>query len=432
MISAIAIAAVLARLLSRPDFGGYVLALSIVLVASTIGQLGMRYVVVRFVSESIEEDQPERAAGTIIAATVLVFFLAVLTSVVLVSPWGVTFVRDLLGSRGLASCLLPLSLWVIVSSIAGVQAEVFRAFGRFLPASLFEQACGQLAALALLIGVWLQLGDVTLRAAIWVSALGFLVSVVIAQVLLTRVVGRLTRARPIIPRLTTLLAAGVPIMLTSLLLRVVGSTADLWVISAFRSQSDVATYGAAVRLVQVLAAPFVVATSVVSPFIPALNVRGRLADLSRLLRTTATLALIPVLAGSAAFCVAGAKFLTVLFGGHYASGATVLVILAFGLVANVWAGAGGYVLLLTGHQRAMMCITGATALVGIAVAVFLVQTTLGVVGVALATTGTVIAQNALMLVVIRRRSGIWPVAWMRPSQVMGAIRELAAGVRRAG
>ena len=94
------------------------------------------------------------------------------------------------------------------------------------------------------------------------------------------------------------------------------------------------------------------------------------------------------------------------FGSYYQQGAVVLAVLSVGQLANVWSGSCGLTLVMSGHQKTMMNLTLACGLFN-AIAALLLVRRYGALGAAAAAATTMVLQNILMLVFVKRKAGVW-------------------------
>jgi O-antigen/teichoic acid export membrane protein len=200
-----------------------------------------------------------------------------------------------------------------------------------------------------------------------------------------------------------------PFLVTGVVLFAVNSGTDVWIIGANLDQSDVALYGAAVRLVGLMASPMLILLSVAPPMIAELNARGDRAQLEHAVRAATTLVAIPSLLAFLALIALGHVILSAVYGPFYGQADGVAIVLGAGYLANVLAGPCGVTLMMTGHQKAMMTITIATGVLSVAGALALVQP-LGMIGVAISTSLGLVVQNVLMLRAVRQRVEIWTFA----------------------
>ena len=181
---------------------------------------------------------------------------------------------------------------------------------------------------------------------------------------------------------------------------------DLWIIAAFGSQSEVALYGAASRLMTLVTMPLMVVNAVLPPVIAELYARGEKERLERDGRPVTTLVSIPAVLTLALFTVAGGPILGLLYGNFYAAGGGLLALLSLGKLAAVVAGSCGLTLQMTGHQRPLMWISILCGLVFVGGAIWAVQV-FGVLGVAGMAAFSIALQNLIVVLVVRARLGIW-------------------------
>ena len=174
----------------------------------------------------------------------------------------------------------------------------------------------------------------------------------------------------------------------------------------WRTAEEVAIYGAAARTVALIAVPLLIMNSIISPIIAEMYALERPKELEKLLRRIATIAGLPAMVTLAMFVLYGDFMLKLLFGGYYQAGYIVLVILSIGQLANVWAGSCGAVLMYTGNQLSMMYITIGCGLITLAGALFLVIP-YAAIGVAIAAATGIILQNLIMLIMVKKKIGVW-------------------------
>lgn len=183
-------------------------------------------------------------------------------------------------------------------------------------------------------------------------------------------------------------------------------SADIWILGALGSQAEVAVYGATSRLVILIAMPLLVTNLVVPPIVAEMYAQGRTVELERTLRTFSTLAGAPSLLVLVAFIFLGGPTLGLVYGDYYQSGVVVLVILSAAKMVAVWSGSCGTVLQYTGHQTSMLWVSVFTSALFVLGALFAARL-YGAVGVASVAAGTTILQNVTLVLVAKRKTGIW-------------------------
>jgi O-antigen/teichoic acid export membrane protein len=145
-------------------------------------------------------------------------------------------------------------------------------------------------------------------------------------------------------------------------------------------------------------------------------------QLERALRAGATLAGIPSFAILLVFVLFGPWVLeTVWSKPIYREAAPILVVLSLGRLVAVWAGSAGVTLMMTGHQRAMMVTTLASA--GVSVGAGIAGGALyGAIGVAVATASAQVLQNTMQLILVHQRLGVWTMIHLSPRELYRYLR----------
>jgi O-antigen/teichoic acid export membrane protein len=363
------ITALLARLLTPPEFGAYLIAFSIVTLAAMSARFGLDQAGLRLVSEHLgrgEEVLAGRIAWRVLgivacasAALGIAFGLAV-------GPW---LVQQLFRSDLLEGNMLLAGAWLACLAVQLTLAELFRAcrdirMASVLAGTLFGGVLSTiLIALAILL-VWLLGVHMNVRGALLISVVGTAAATAFGLAMLARRFGVARVAAS--PRGTRPLALGAILKLAlPLLLAQLGTLvlvqADIWILGAFRPEREVALYGAASRVVKSMALLLAVANEVTAPEIARLNVQGERERLADLLGSTAALGALPALALLVVLAVAAEDVLEVLFGTFYREAGVVLLILATGQAVNVFLGSTHYALVMTGHGTLRMGVALAAA-----------------------------------------------------------------------
>ena len=207
-----------------------------------------------------------------------------------------------------------------------------------------------------------------------------------------------------------------PILIISLTSFVLLSAADLWILGHFGTKDQVALYGAAARLVTLIAMPLLMTNLVLPPIIAEMYAQGRTGQLERTLRSFSTLSGIPSLLFLIVFMVLGGPIMGLVYGSDYSSAAIILVLLSAGKLAAVWAGSCGAVLQFTGHQGSMLRINLLTSPLFV-IGALLVVRDYGPIGVASMTAAITVVQNAALVLVARKKTGMWTHVSLSPSRL---------------
>src|SRR5215218_2696702 len=417
----------LARLLSPQELGAYFLALSIVSLGAVVGSMGLPKTVVRLVAENMGLDRSgrtRRAIRTVLGLGVLGTLgisLAYLLAGDLVGElFQPQYSSLLVGVTGL------MAGWIAISVVQEITAETFRGFNDIRMATLLGGLAtggkiGGLIMRVLLLGIlgllWVRSGHTDLATVVLVSIGSGSASVVLSIWLLRGRVSSLgssegaqeeepVGAREVLDDAIPFLA----IALTALVLL----SADVFILARLGSPGDVALYGFVSKLVTFVAMPLLIVNLVLPPIVAEMYAQGRTGRLERTLRTFSTLAGVPSLLVLMVFMVLGGPILGLVYGAKLYppgspamhQGAVVLVLLSAAKLTAVWSGSCGLVLQFTGHQSSMLRVSVLTSPVFFVVAILAAQR-YGAVGVACAAALTTALQNVIMVLLAKKKTGMW-------------------------
>ncbi len=401
----------LARLLTHAELGAYFTTFTMVMIGSTIAQLGLDRAVVRIVAAAIATGRPGKARRAV--RTVFGFGLlgAIGVSLILGLGLGGWLARHVFHST-LVEGVMPLAAgWVVVVALQSLTVETYRGLQRFAAATIFDAMIVDMLLTGIFGLLFLSRSDVSLRGVVAITAgvIG-LVACVAAILLLRRTrklegEGALERGEA--------RAIAWPLLVTSISIYLLGTGIDLLVLGAFRPQSQVALYGAAARLTLLVATPFTILQGVTPPIVAELYAQGKKEKLQAAMRAVATLAGLPTLLILLVFLLFGREVMGVLYSPFFRQAAPILAILSIARLVAVWTGSCGVVLMMTGHQRAMMYLTVATGVVSVAAGIFAAPR-FGGVGVAATTSAAQVTQNVVQLFLARRLVGVWTQIHLSP------------------
>lgn len=405
----------LARMLSPSEFGAYFLALSVISFGAIVGALGLTKTTIRFVAESMGLGRPGRAHRVILT----VLGIGALGSLgVGLTYWlvvGDLLAEHLFHSPALVAVTGLTAGWMAISVMQEITAETFRGFHNIRMATLLGGLAtggnsGGMVMRLLLVGclvlLWAGGAETDLWTVMLVCVGAGSASLILGGLFLRgRLVslGRQGAEVPVSPR--EVMRDAFPILGISLTTFVLLS-ADIWILGALGSQAEVAVYGATSRLVILIAMPLLVTNLVVPPIVAEMYAQGRTVELERTLRTFSTLAGAPSLLALLAFVFLGEPLLGLVYGNYYQSGVAVLVLLSAAKMVAVWSGSCGTVLQYTGHQGSMLRVSVLTSVVFI-VGALLVVRGYGPVGVAAVAATTTVLQNVALVLVAKRKTGMW-------------------------
>ncbi|HEY5311942.1 MAG TPA: lipopolysaccharide biosynthesis protein [Pirellulales bacterium] len=403
---------VLARwVLSRDDFGAFVLISSMIGLASTFAMFGLNGAIVPLVSRNLALLNVA-AVRRALRLTIIAVLISGGTAA-LVTPWALRFVTfdfPLTGALPwlIAGCALLLA-WQQVG------AEALRGFHDQRWANVLSG--GQVGGpLTLLLFVSLVAASLLVERPTLTGLVAMLFGSLSCTVLWTGVC--MVRDLPhqamqqhaangssMVPTANDLLRLCVPLLLIQLLV-FVAAQADVWIAGYYVPAGQLAVYAAARRLILLTAIPLQIAAATVAPSIAELHAHGRITELQTMLRSAAGVASLPAIVALLAVTVAGGLILRLVFGPGYEAGYSVVVILGIGQLIFNWCGVCGTALIMTGHQNVALVATGATSAILVIVGPPLTAR-FGIQGLAFASALGLSVQNLTIWVLARRYLGIW-------------------------
>jgi O-antigen/teichoic acid export membrane protein len=414
----VAINSLLAHLLAPEELGAYFTTYALIVIGSTIAQLGLDRAIVRFGSSAIGAGELGRAGDAIRTCLKYGSIAAFAGGVLIVLGLGDWLAFHVFHSALIAHVMPIVAGWLVVTALQSLFVETFRGLQRFDLATILDEFLVDVLTASLLGALLLTRSAASLESVVIISTCATVTAAVVAGGLLLGRVRGLNGTGTITRR--EIAAFAWPALITNIAILLLGRGVDLWILGALRGQSEVAIYGAASRLVVFVATPFLIVQGVTPPIAAELHAQGRTRDMERALRGAATIAGLPAFLVLLGFIAFGTQIMGLVYGHFYEQGTTALVILSTGRLIAVWTGSCGVVLMMTGHQRVVMTVTIlsgiASVLLGIAVA-----PRFGYVGVAVTTSSVQIGQNLVQLFLARRLVGIWTQIYLSPRQLFSFV-----------
>jgi len=409
-VGTLVINVVLARLLPPAALGHYLTLFTLVFAGAILARLGLDRGLVRLLVEEQASGRAEASSRIGREGIALGTAAAVAGTLLLLVSGG--HLSRLLGDWGLLPAVQLSAVWLGLEAVRLIVSEVHRGYGNIRLATATGDAARSAATLLAFLGLSLVATELTLLQVVAVSCAGSLVALVAAAVTAAPHLRRRswTAAGP---RQRRLLSISLPLMAFGFFGNVLYQ-GDILVVSAVRPAADVALYGSAARFAVALGVPFVVTQAVLGPVIGEMLVQERLGELERRVRAAAAVMMVPTLAGFAVFALFGTDVLGWVFGPFYREAAPLLVILSLGQVVNTATGLCQTVLIYSGHERLVMMATAAAATLLI-VGGLLAGAFLGMLWVAVFSSLAVAAEGLWMVVLVRRRVGVWTHVPVLPS-----------------
>jgi O-antigen/teichoic acid export membrane protein len=412
----------IARLLSPADLGAFFTVFTLVVIGSTVAQLGLDRVVVRLVSASLGMSRPGEARHVIKTVFLLGGLAAVALGAGLALGLG-NWLASHLYHSSLVAGVMPLAAgWLAATAVQSLLVETFRGMQRFGLAAIFDALFIDVLVATPLTALWLVHASLSLNQVVALFGSVTVVMVLVAGPILLNRTRRMRGEGHVDAR--EMLSIAWPLLITNVATYLLGTGVDLWVLGAFRPEQVVAWYGAASRLMLLVVTPFFVMQGVVAPLVAEMAAQGRKREMETTLRAVAALADIPALVALIVFLVFGSSVMGFFYGPFYRQGAVVLFVLSAGRLVVVWTGSCAVVLMMTGHQQVLMKITVLFGILSVLIGGVLAWR-FGAVGVAVATATVAALQNVCAMITAKRRVGVWTNAYLSPGPVIDFLKERA-------
>jgi O-antigen/teichoic acid export membrane protein len=353
----------LTRFLSTAEMGIFFLAASVMQVTRRIGQYGLLRVAVRRISESLALQDRTHAARVGRDLTVFGILFILVTSLLMwlfVFPVLPFFIGMMARIAELKDYIV---VWAAAMVIIGLSSAVLCGFHDNRAASLVGVALAPvLATVGYLFMFFISTGD-NLKTAIVLTAVTHAIAAIVAPALLRKplrnsIPTHLQGWNEIMSGATPFWINSVPLLLLS--------SAGLWVLGAYYAESDVAIYGAAMKLIAVSVGMIGIVQPVLQPVISDSYARNDHLQLGRTLRAAGLVTGLPTILVCVTFMVFPGFWMELVFGPVYREGADVLIALSAGYLAAAFIGLPGIALEMTDAQKQFMFATLATGTITLA------------------------------------------------------------------
>ncbi len=408
LLVGLVLSSLLARLLSPDDMGAYFLVFNLATFFSIFSRMGVDNSLQRFVAEALGRGHPHAACIIIRKGLILTLISALLIAVVVylwVGPW---FNQQFLTSERVGKSIGFVSVWLILLTFQHIFTAIFQGSQQIQIAVVINGLLTSSIATVFIAYYLLSKEQATLVQVLpWILVAGgcnilFAVLALINKKFNTS--SKSTRKNNPVGY-KRLAGHSWPLLINTMMMFIL-SQSGLWVMGGVGSDAEVASYGAAIRLVLLTSMTLTIINTILPPLIVHLYADSQKERLEKILRSTATIAAIPALALLFCYIFWGGWILEIIFGEYYRMGATVLMITSLGQAVNVLVGSCGYLLIMTGHNHAMMLISIVSSIIALGGSLLLVQD-YGSTGVAIGYTIAMFVQQLAMLLFARYRCGVW-------------------------
>lgn len=392
----------LARLLSPQDMGVYFLAFNLVSFFAICARFGLENTLLFYISDAFGKNRPETIKSIIYKGLGILILSSFIISQLFYLKAGELLADLVFKSPLLAENIAWIALWIIVLAFQMVLSESLRAFQDIRNATVYGGLFSSLSIVIMLAGYQFIKDEFNLTLVFFITITAGFFNLALSLKSLFRKLSSFYYSEKFHQ---SIINHALPLAINNIMFFIMAQS-DIWILGMYKSDQEVAIYGAAARLIALVTVSLMIVNQVTPPLIGRLNAQCDKNKLEFMLRTTATFAGIPATMVITLFLFAGKNVLQLTFGDYYSSGTEVLTFLSIGQLVNVWAGSCGYTLIMTGHQRILMTISTFTGCLAILLSLQIVNSH-GAAGIAFVMMCTMILQQLLMLTFVRYKCGVW-------------------------
>jgi len=388
---------VFARILGAAMLGNYYLGTSLLAIVSNISAVGLPKGTLRYVVEFRSRGEKDKLYSVICVS----LFLGLTSSIVFMIA--IYFFRGKivgLFPEADIELILHYLLWLMpISVLTSILMEILRGCRQFTIIILGQSLLWSVLILASsLIIVFFLRGSVGTEHAFWAYIIGTVfVFLLYLFTLKKRVLNNVQKKGHLHNNITKdLITTSLPLLIVSASSMLLTWT-DTVMLGSLLGSKDVGIYGAASRVAILISFVLGAVNSVIPTLIGESYHSGNRNELQRMLRTVCSWLVyleIPLLLIFIGF----PKEIMSLFGTEFRAGYMVLVVLSLCQFINVFFGPVGYVLIMSGYERALSGIMVICGLLNVFGNWILIPK-IGIMGAAVSTGGALVLQNLFMVAV---------------------------------
>jgi O-antigen/teichoic acid export membrane protein len=395
---------VFARLLSTADVGGYFLAMSLIMLGSSLVQAGLATTMNKVIARSLTHNNHLAARKTISIGIMALLIASIIAALLLTNEPGKWLLSQLDDGDYLLTGLTWIAAMVVIFAGVNYCSEILRGFHDLPSAALLDQQLLQRLLLFIILLVPLALKQMlTLVQILQMATAAAFIALLMGIILISPKIKQLGRHGESIPAKKVLAEAP-----TFLLVRIntwILNSAAIWVLGFARPLEEAALYGAGNTVALLVLAAWQVVSSAIGPTVVTLHAEGRSSALESILRSAAAVAALPGLVLAAILYFFGDSVLIILFTPEYAGAVGVLVVLALGRSISAFLGSPMMLLSMTHHQDIVLRILVVASALTLAGYAWVVGP-YGAIGVAAISAISVVVQALLLSIVARRVLGL--------------------------
>lgn len=392
---------ILARILSLEDFGIYVLAFTTISLLIVPASLGFSELITRYVSKYNVQKQHNYIKGLLIKSdqyALLAIFVVIIIATISYFVWWNSYSGKIVSTFFYAFILIPLLV------LSNLKAAALRGLKYVALGQLQETLIRNIFLCFLLLILVFSDYEITPEIAMIIHVIAASIALLTGYIFLRN--KYYNKVKTILPEfeIREWLKQGIPFSITQSV-SVLKTKSITYILIFFGSLESVALFDVAMKGATLVAFTLGALNNAISPFISASFERNNLEVVQKIVNRSNRIVFLFALPVALIFIVGGRPLITILFSDKYIATYIPLVIVCIGQLINACAGAAGPVLNMTGHQSYLSRNQIQMLVLSIIISVPLVMM-YDVTGAAVAFSVTIIIQNVLLVMFIKKRLNI--------------------------
>lgn len=390
----------LARLYGATGVGIFIIALSILVVTSTIVRWGLDQTTLKLVAANIHQDDGSiQATVTYTKKVVLLSGIAGTAIVMLSSDW---LANIFFGTSDMSLVILLMSAAIIPLSLTTLYAEALRGLKRVNAYTMLHGVMIPLLSILLLLLYRFWNDNIVTGAAAYLSASIF--AFLFARVTWKRTTATLKPAGSITTQKKHEIFNTTHALAWIAIVSVAMSFTETFILSFFHDEVSVGLYAAALRLALIPNFIIIAFNSILAPNFASLYQQKKTSEIEALIRQSVLVMFALTLPVVMVFVLFPASVLSI-FGQEFEGGSTALILLSIGQLINIIAGPVGILLQMSGHEKSFRNNVLFSAAITLILAILLIPP-YKVLGASLSAVIGILILNVLSVFSVYRKLGI--------------------------
>lgn len=388
----------LAQRYGAQGYGVFYLCFSVMMILALLGRLGLDRAVVRFIPAYLSEGRKEAAQGVSKASIESSLYLTIPTALLLFLSSDL-LATNVFNDPTISPYLKTFAFAIPAFALSYIYSGILKSLKRTTPSLFLERISVYFVGIFSVLLLPSDWGIEAIVTAFTVACWG----TAIAGAYLTH--KYLSSNKQLVPfSKRRLLLISAPLLFVMFATQMNGQ-ASVLLLGSLASQSEVGIFNVALKISMLMSIVLAAITTISGTTISELYHTGRKKELEMILSKTSALAAVaalPLLLLMTVF----PDFLLGLFGKEFLPGHTTLILLGVAQYINAVLGASIFALGLTGKERQLALVVGASLIVNVAIGAILIPP-LGVLGAGIATSFTIAFSNILLVLLVKKLLGVW-------------------------